>query len=213
MKRFKIIMIAAFIMSALTVLAQKNTENILFDYDAFTLTKSEQTKLEKLSQLASENNVVSISISGHTDSDGKNTYNDELSKQRAETISKFLTSKDIDKDLIKINYFGENKPVSSNATAEGMQQNRRVEISIEYAVDKTASIPEIEKKTEPLFGEDAVFGSVFDEFDKPAQKLKFDASKGKEIVGEEGTVLKIPKKALTGKGSPDSILEPDLRAF
>lgn len=199
MARFKILMMAAFVMSTLTVLAQQKTENILFDYDAYTLKKSEQEKLKQISQLVSENKVVKINISGHTDSDGSDNYNNKLSKQRAETIYNFLASNGIDRDILNINYFGENRPISSNATADGMQQNRRVEISIEYTKDKIAGIEETENESKSLFGKNAVYRNVFDEFDKPSQSFRFDASKEQLITAEEGTVINIPKKAFVDK--------------
>ena len=68
---------------------------------------------------------------GFADSRGDKNYNKELSAQRAEAVRNWLTSNaSIGADRISIEPMGESAPVASNATPEGRQQNRRVEIAV-----------------------------------------------------------------------------------
>ena len=70
-----------------------------------------------------------LSIEGHTDSEGDDTYNQTLSERRAAAVKAFLvTSYRIDAARLQTQGLGENKPVADNATPEGRQQNRRVEL-------------------------------------------------------------------------------------
>ncbi len=71
-----------------------------------------------------------IEISGHTDSRGSNAYNQRLSEQRAESVARYLRSRQILSTRIATQGLGEQFPIASNATAEGQQQNRRVELRL-----------------------------------------------------------------------------------
>ena len=71
-----------------------------------------------------------IKIAGHTDSQGKAQSNLILSKKRAEAVRDFLVQRGVATDRIIVQYYGEEKPVADNNTAEGRQKNRRVEMEI-----------------------------------------------------------------------------------
>jgi len=67
-------------------------------------------------------------VIGHTDSDGSEEENKTLSKERAEAVADYLTSNyDVEIDRLIAVGKGESKPVASNDTEEGKQQNRRVQ--------------------------------------------------------------------------------------
>ena len=73
---------------------------------------------------------ATLLLEGHTDITGEESYNDDLSMKRAESIKKYLEFKGISADRIKIGVFGESKPKFSNDTPGGRVLNRRVEILI-----------------------------------------------------------------------------------
>jgi OOP family OmpA-OmpF porin len=68
-----------------------------------------------------------IEISGHTDSTGTFQHNLELSRVRAESAARYLVSRGIDPARFETVGHGANRPIASNATAEGRQANRRTE--------------------------------------------------------------------------------------
>lgn len=71
-----------------------------------------------------------VEIKGHTDSTGSAEYNQKLSVQRAQFIADLISSEDIKNERITIIGMGESQPVADNITAQGRQENRRVEITI-----------------------------------------------------------------------------------
>ena len=74
-----------------------------------------------------EHSDISLSIEGHTDSDGDNELNQKLSEERAQAVLKQLVSMGIDNARLTSKGFGENKPMDTNDTPEGKANNRRVE--------------------------------------------------------------------------------------
>ena len=77
---------------------------------------------------APENEGVKIVIQGHTDNTGKASKNKKLSLQRAQSVAKYLISQGIAKDRVKAIGCGEEAPVASNKTADGREENRRIEM-------------------------------------------------------------------------------------
>jgi OOP family OmpA-OmpF porin len=79
---------------------------------------------------------LNVVIEGHTDSVGTAAYNKKLSQQRAEAVKKYMVEKGIDANRLKAQGFGEVRPIASNDTEEGRQQNRRVEAAVDYIIEK-----------------------------------------------------------------------------
>jgi outer membrane protein OmpA-like peptidoglycan-associated protein len=104
--------------------------DVLFEFDKANLTPGALRSLAPLVAFLRENPDRTISIEGHTDSLGSDSYNLELSQRRAETIRDFLVQNGISSDRITARGMGKSYPVASNATEAGRQQNRRVEIVI-----------------------------------------------------------------------------------
>jgi len=78
-----------------------------------------------------------VVIEGHTDSVGSAQYNMKLSQRRADSIRTYIIEKfKIEPDRLKAKGYGLTKPVASNKTAKGRQENRRVEAVVEYMVKK-----------------------------------------------------------------------------
>lgn len=74
--------------------------------------------------------ITKVSIEGHTDNRGGAAYNKGLSERRAASVVKWLVGHGIDKARLTSAGFGQSRPIDSNATDEGRQNNRRVEFHI-----------------------------------------------------------------------------------
>jgi outer membrane protein OmpA-like peptidoglycan-associated protein len=108
----------------------KMKSKILFDFDSYDLKESAKVELGKLAQVLLKYPENVIVVEGHTDSTGDEAYNQLLSENRAEAVATFLVSQGISRSAISYVGYGESRPVFSNDTPEGQEQNRRVEIDI-----------------------------------------------------------------------------------
>lgn len=104
--------------------------NITFAFDDATLNSSFKPTLDKLASTMNEYNQNTITIAGHTDSQGSASYNQKLSRDRAYSVANYLTARGVASNRIKVVAYGESDPVASNNTEAGRQQNRRVELTI-----------------------------------------------------------------------------------
>jgi OOP family OmpA-OmpF porin len=104
--------------------------NIFFRTDEAVLLPTSFPELEKLYEFLVQNPTLTIQINGHTDNTSNPEYNQTLSENRANAVKKYLVQKGISENNIKTQGFGSSKPVASNETEEGKQQNRRVEFEI-----------------------------------------------------------------------------------
>jgi len=109
---------------------QITLNNIFFDFNSAHLKASSQPELKKLLEMLKENEALRISISGHTDSIGKASYNQKLSTERAFAVYSFLIKNGIEKNRLEYQGFGDSKPIASNANEEGRRKNRRTEITV-----------------------------------------------------------------------------------
>lgn len=100
---------------------------VRFDVGKATLRPESMGVINTIYQLMSDHPDVRFSIEGHTDSDGDEASNLKLSEQRAETVVSTLKQMGIDGSRLSSKGWGENKPISDNATPEGKANNRRVE--------------------------------------------------------------------------------------
>jgi outer membrane protein OmpA-like peptidoglycan-associated protein len=101
-----------------------------FDFDKSTLRPTAKVKLDTAAKTLAEMGYPAIIISGHTDWIGTEAYNIKLSDRRANSVKKYLEEKGVPADKMTAQGFGETKPIATNETAEGRQQNRRVEIDL-----------------------------------------------------------------------------------
>jgi OOP family OmpA-OmpF porin len=101
-----------------------------FDFDKHVLKPEAKAKLDDLVGKTSSVNLEVIIAVGHTDSVGKDAYNQKLSVQRSEAVKAYLVSKGIEKNRVYTEGKGEKQPVADNKTAEGRAKNRRVEIEV-----------------------------------------------------------------------------------
>jgi len=107
---------------------QKNFKlfTIYFDYDKAEIRPEYLAKLNEMAMIVNSHTDFRIRITGHTDSDGSDAYNDGLSDERALAIKNYLVAQGVPEDHIEIAFKGERSPVATNKTAEGKQLNRRV---------------------------------------------------------------------------------------
>ena len=94
------------------------------------LTAGAQGRLTPLATFLAKQPEARIRIAGHTDSQGAESYNQDLSARRANSVGSYLMSTGVDAGRINTVGLGESVPLSSNATAAGRAINRRVEITI-----------------------------------------------------------------------------------
>lgn len=102
---------------------------IYFDYDKAEVKAEYMPFIEDMVKIVMSHTDLRIKVVGHTDSDGSDAYNIDLSSRRAQAIIDCLKSKGLPQDKIEIDFKGEKEPISDNKSAEGRQQNRRVDFS------------------------------------------------------------------------------------
>ncbi|MBN4072814.1 OmpA family protein [Crocinitomix catalasitica] len=100
---------------------------IYFDHDKDDLKSEFESYLLDMIKIVESHTDLRIKIIGHTDSNGTDTYNIELSERRADQIKKFLTDNGLMEDRVVIEFRGETDPRMPNASAIGKQLNRRVD--------------------------------------------------------------------------------------
>lgn len=93
--------------------------------------------LDKIATVVNRYGKTHISVVGHTDSVGVASNNQALSESRANAVEKYLSQKSVAPQRLASRGMGENSPVSDNATEQGRQLNRRVELIIEPIVDQS----------------------------------------------------------------------------
>jgi outer membrane protein OmpA-like peptidoglycan-associated protein len=103
---------------------------ILFGYDSSTLQPEAKSNISKLAVILKKYPDTNILVTGHTDSDGAEEYNQTLSEQRARAVSDYSMYQGISSSRLSVIGLGENEPVATNETVEGKKLNRRVEIAI-----------------------------------------------------------------------------------
>jgi len=104
--------------------------NITFASAHSTIASSFYPVLDSVALVLEEYNKTLVVVAGHTDSDGGAEYNQSLSQQRADAVASYLQSRKINPVRLEKVGFGERQPIATNTTADGKQQNRRVEITL-----------------------------------------------------------------------------------
>lgn len=105
-------------------------ENIFFEFNKTTLLPQSNIELDKIAAFILDNNIKLIEISGHTDTDGSEKYNQELSEGRARSVVNYLVSKGINIERMRAVGYGESRPIETNLTEKGKAINRRVEFML-----------------------------------------------------------------------------------
>jgi len=106
--------------------------NLEFETGKSIIRNSSLGSLNELADVLKKRPEFKLSLAGHTDNVGKPETNLNLSKNRTLAVKNYLVKKGIEPDRIKTEWFGQTKPIASNTTPEGRQENRRVEMKIVF---------------------------------------------------------------------------------
>lgn len=108
---------------------------ILFGFDSYNLTPQAKENIREMAETLKKYEDTNIRIEGHTDDVGKESYNQRLSEQRANAVADYARKIGVSPSRIVTTGYGEEQPVTSNATEAGRAANRRVEVAI-FATEK-----------------------------------------------------------------------------
>jgi outer membrane protein OmpA-like peptidoglycan-associated protein len=107
-----------------------NMSDVLFDSGQYTLRPLAREKLAKISGIVLAYPTLMLAVEGNTDSVGTEEFNQTLSEKRAESVRTYLTRQGVPEGSTTAAGFGKTRPIASNDTADGRQQNRRVELIV-----------------------------------------------------------------------------------
>ena len=102
--------------------------SVLFATNQNSLLGTAQERLNQVAEVLKEQPELNFTVIGHTDSQGGDDYNLQLSQKRADAVRDYLVSRGVDSSHIRSVGRGKNEPIADNASAEGRANNRRVEI-------------------------------------------------------------------------------------
>ena len=104
--------------------------SITFKSDSAELDPSFFKVLNSVNVVVKKYNKTVVEVAGHTDSTGAADYNQKLSERRANSVAQYLESQGLANNRVVTVGAGESRPVADNATPEGRQANRRVELTL-----------------------------------------------------------------------------------
>ena len=110
----------------------KALQGIQFQSGRDVIKSSSYGILNNVADIMNENPVYKLFIQGHTDSQGDDAMNQDLSDRRAAAVKAYLEGKGVSAERMRSQGFGETKPVADNGTSAGRAQNRRVEFTVEF---------------------------------------------------------------------------------
>lgn len=102
-------------------------EPIFFDFDKAEIRGEHKEFLDGMIKIVKGHSDLRVLVTGHTDAEGTNGYNDILSKSRAQAIVAYFVANGLTEDRLKFEFKGETDPAATNDTAQGRQRNRRVD--------------------------------------------------------------------------------------
>jgi outer membrane protein OmpA-like peptidoglycan-associated protein len=105
-------------------------ENIFFEFNKTTLLDESHASLDEIISFLKANDLKLIEISGHTDNEGSDKYNQDLSEGRAQAVVDYLVENGIAASRLMAKGYGESRPIETNITEEGRALNRRVEFRL-----------------------------------------------------------------------------------
>jgi outer membrane protein OmpA-like peptidoglycan-associated protein len=103
---------------------------LLFDIDHYDLRDASRQNLDKLAVILNKYPDTNVLVEGHTDSTGAREHNLTLSDNRAKSVSDYLAGLNVKSTRFSVKGYGPDQPIGDNASVEGRQQNRRVDLAI-----------------------------------------------------------------------------------
>src|SRR5205823_10395499 len=104
---------------------------VVFANNSAVLTAQSKSTLDKIaSDVSGQRSGYLVELQGFTDSVGSEQYNFGLSQRRAESVERYLVSKNVPLYRVSIVGLGEDNPIADNKTSQGRAQNRRVEVRV-----------------------------------------------------------------------------------
>ncbi|MFT5819609.1 MAG: hypothetical protein ACI8ZM_000834 [Crocinitomix sp.] len=160
----------------------QNKANVHFEVDVATLSTQEQVQLTKLFKY-DLTNAASIQLIGHTDADGSDAYNTNLSKNRVEFVRNQLIELGCPIDKITIDFKGEKTPLNSNKNDSDKAQNRRVEI--------------LWQKREPIAA--SSIQDLYDLLEQQKQTFCINPMRDTILKLDQGTIIVVPAGSFNTK--------------
>ena len=115
---------------SITDIISKENSIILFQANSSIVNEMGQSAIRSLAEKLKTHEDLSIIVEGHSSSDGSESYNQNLSTKRANSVKTSLENLGIDGSRIKAIGYGEGKPIDTNNTSAGRTNNRRVVFSL-----------------------------------------------------------------------------------
>jgi outer membrane protein OmpA-like peptidoglycan-associated protein len=107
-----------------------NMPDVLFNVNSATLKTAARERLAKVAGILIAYPDIHVEVDGYTDNTGSLDYNEQLSRERADTVRSYLVQQGVPSSSIEAMGFGPNDPIASNDTPQGRQQNRRVNLVV-----------------------------------------------------------------------------------
>lgn len=104
--------------------------NIFFEFDSFEIKPESFSEINKVIRFLNENPRLSIEITGHTDNQGSEQYNLQLSRNRAQAVVRYLIDHGISAKRVNFKGAGSSSPIADNTSEAGQRKNRRIEFKI-----------------------------------------------------------------------------------
>jgi outer membrane protein OmpA-like peptidoglycan-associated protein len=103
---------------------------LMFDINKYDLRQASRDNLVKLAAILKKYPDTNILIEGHTDSTGTREINMPLFENRAKAVATYLATQNVQSARFTVNGYGPDQPIGDNATVDGRQMNRRVDLAI-----------------------------------------------------------------------------------
>ena len=105
-----------------------------FEINSASIQRGFRDSLDTMSDIIGEYNQTAVHVIGHTDSTGTHSYNQQLSENRATSVTRYLSRSGVSRSRMRFSGRGETAPRDDNSTSAGRSRNRRVEIYLKTIV-------------------------------------------------------------------------------